>query len=110
MNPRLPSPLGRLSETPATFDQIISDHRARIAHEDTVKAEKRRLLLADQTSSEHSPDQRIRLWEKIHGLRLPVEPDHPILDVIAVATRLTLTEVQQEQRDRSGNQAALGPS
>jgi hypothetical protein len=84
-----------------TEEQIIADHRARIAIEDSARTERRRVQLADQASSLHSASERIRVWEKIHGLRLPSDPSHPILDVIAVATRLTLTEVQQEQRARA---------
>jgi hypothetical protein len=41
------------------------------------------------------------MWEKVHELRLPSDPAHPILDVIAVSTRLTLAEVQEEQRMRA---------
>jgi hypothetical protein len=89
-----------------TEAEIIADHRARIAIEERARTERRRMLLADQASSLHSAAERIRMWEKIHGLRLPSNPSHPILDVVAVATRLTLSEVQQEQRAR----AAAGDS
>ena len=40
------------------------------------------------------------MWEKLHGLRLPSDTSHPILDVIAVGTRLSLDEVRDEQRAR----------
>ena len=52
------------------------------------------------------PDVRIRTWEKVHGLRMPTDPMHPILDVIAVGTRLTLAQVQEEQRTRVAERAA----
>jgi len=45
------------------------------------------------------------MWEKVHQLRLPSNPTHPILDVIAVSTRLTLAEVREEQRARAANRA-----
>ena len=47
------------------------------------------------------PNVRIRAWEKLHGLRLPASSTHRILDIIAVDTRLTLAEVQEEQQARA---------
>jgi hypothetical protein len=58
-----------------------------------------------QRSELNPPDVRIRAWEKLHGLRLPSDSAHPILDVIAVGTRLTLAEIQAEQRARAGSPA-----
>ena len=72
-----------------------------LAHEESERAEKRRQELAEQRSDLNPPAVRIRAWEKIHQLRLPSDPAHPILDVIAVSTRLTLAEVQEEQRTRA---------
>jgi hypothetical protein len=70
----------------------------RLAHEEYERAEKRRQELAEQRSDLNPPDVRIRMWEKLHQLRLPSDPAHPILDVIAISTRLTLAEVREEQR------------
>lgn len=78
----------------------------RLAHEESERAEKRRQDLAEQRSDLNPPDVRIRAWEKIHQLRLPSDPTHPILDVIAVSTRLTLAEVQEEQRTRAARAAS----
>lgn len=86
--------------------EIIKDHRARIALEDRDKADRRRLQLAEQRSDQNSPEMRIRAWEKVHALRLPTDANHPILDVIAVATRLTLEQVKEEQRARAAERAA----
>lgn len=61
--------------------------------------------LAAQHSDRNPPDVRIRIWEKLHGLRLPSDSAHPILDVIAVGTRLTLAEVREEQRARRARAA-----
>ena len=85
----LPRP-GDLTKTPAE----------RLAHEEFERAEKRRQELAEQRSELNSPDVRIRTWEKVHQLRLPSDPAHPILDVIAISTRLTLEQVREEQRTR----------
>ena len=73
----------------------------RRALEEQERTEKRRLELAEQRSDLNPPEVRIRTWEKIHGLRLPSDPDHPIVDVIAVGTRLTLEEVHKEQQLRA---------
>jgi hypothetical protein len=56
-------------------------------------------------SAVNPPDVRIRTWERVHQLRLPSDPEHPVLDVIAVSTRLTLADVQEEQRTRAARAA-----
>ncbi len=86
--------------TPSTSD-LVKTPAERLAHEEYERAEKRRLELAEQRSDLNPPDVRIRTWERIHALRLPSDPAHPILDVIAVSTRLTIEEVREEQRARA---------
>ena len=78
----------------------------RIAREEYERAEKRRQELAEQRSELNPPEVRIRTWERIHQLRMPTDPAHPILDVIAVSTRLTLEEVREEQRMRAARGAS----
>ena len=90
--------------TPRTFD-LVKTPAERLAHEEYERAEKRRLELAEQRSDLNPPDVRIRTWERIHELRMPSDPTHPILDVIAVGTRLTLEEVREEQRLRAARAA-----
>jgi len=80
-------------------------YRARAELEEEERALQRRSQLAVQRSELNPPDVRIRAWEDVHGLRLPADSEHPILDVIAVGTRLTLAEVQAEQRARAGQSA-----
>ena len=89
---------------PRTGD-LIKNPAERRAHEKSERTEKRRQELAEQRSDLNPPEVRIRAWEKIHQLRLPADPAHPILDVIAVSTRLTLAEVQKEQRTRAARAA-----
>jgi hypothetical protein len=84
----------------AAAGDVIKDHRARLALEESERAHQRRLELAEQRSNLNPPEVRIRAWEKVHGLRLPSDSAHPILDVIAVSTRLTLEEVHEVQRAR----------
>jgi hypothetical protein len=82
-------------------DGLVQSPAERLAHEEYERAEKRRLELAEQRSDLNPPDVRIRTWEKVHELHLPKDPEHPILDVIAISTRLTLAQVQEEQRLRA---------
>ncbi len=86
--------------------ELVKSHADRLAHEEFERAEKRRLELAEQRSDRNPPDVRIRTWEKVHALSLPSDPAHPILDVIAVSTRLTLAQVQEEQRARAARRRA----
>jgi len=88
---------------------LIKTAAERLAHEEFERAEKRRRDLAEQSSELNPPDVRIRTWEKVHQLRLPADPTHPILDVIALGTRLTLVDVREEQRTRAARAANRTP-
>jgi hypothetical protein len=92
--------------TPRVAD-LAKTSAERLAQEEHERAEKRRLELAEQRSDLNPPNVRIRIWERIHALRLPSDPAHPILDVIAISTRLTLEEVREEQRMRAASTANL---
>lgn len=85
---------------------VVQTPAERFAQEERERAEIRLRQLAEQRSDENPPDARIRTWEKLHGLRLPSDPAHPILDVIAVGTRLTLAQVREEQCARAARVAA----
>jgi hypothetical protein len=94
--------------TPHTAD-LVRTAAERLEHEEHERAEKRRQELAGQCSELNPPDVRIRTWEKVHQLRLPADPTHPILDVIAIGTRLTLADVREEQRMRAARAANKTP-
>ena len=85
---------------------LVKTPAERLTQEEFERTEKRRQELAEQRSDLNPPDVRIRTWERIHALRLPSDPAHPILDVIAVSTRLTLEEVREEQRSRAARAAS----
>ena len=89
--------------TLAHTSDLVRSPAERLAHEESERAEKRRQELAEQRSELNPPDVRIRAWEKIHQLRLPSDPAHPVLLVIAVSTGLTLADVREEQRIRAAN-------
>lgn len=66
-----------------------------------VYAERQRgEALLDQRNIEHTAAKRVQLWEKLHQLRMPRDPSHQILQLIAGQTGLTLEEVQEVQRGR----------
>jgi hypothetical protein len=90
-----------------TATELIQTHRARLALEREERVQQRRLELAEQRSDRNPPHVRVRIWEKLHGLRMPADASHPILDVIAIGTRLTLAEVREEQRARLAPRAPL---
>jgi hypothetical protein len=95
----------KISASPHTSEPIRT-HAERLALEELERAQRRRLELAEQRSDLNPPDVRIRAWEKVHALRLPGDPSHPVLDVIAIATGLTLAQVQDEQRARGALRTA----
>jgi hypothetical protein len=79
---------------------MLTAYRARQAVQEDARLQQRQLDLEGQRSNCNPPDVRIRHWEKLHGLRLPLDAEHPVLDVIAISTRLTLADVQGEQLAR----------
>jgi len=82
------------------FGEMPADYRVRLAEERAEADERRRIELLDLSSAAHAPAARIRAWERAHGLTLPRAAAHPVLASVAAATRLTLEQVQEEQRRR----------
>ena len=70
-----------------------------------IKAEQeaeRHRAKSEQSSDRYTAQERIRLWESLHGAQLPRAANHPVLAVIAVNTALTLDQVKAEQQHRFG--------
>ena len=86
------------------------DQRTRLEIEREDRAEQKRHDLEQQCSEFNSPQVRVQAWEKAHDLRLPADATHPILYVIARATRLTLAEVRAEQLARASGCGRAGTS
>lgn len=80
--------------------ELVTDYRVRLAEERAEAEERRRVALLDLSSMANAPAERIRAWERTHKLTLPKAASHPVLVSIAAATRLTLEQVQEEQRRR----------
>jgi hypothetical protein len=81
------------------------EHRERLAMEAEERARQRARQHEELRSEFNSAQVRIRAWEKIHGLRLPSSPVHPILEVIASATGISLAALREEQHARRSRQA-----
>jgi hypothetical protein len=79
----------------------ILDHRARLERIQFEATERRERALIDQCAPENSPEARVRIWEKLHQLRLPKDPAHPILRKVARQTALDLTQILEVQRQRT---------
>ena len=80
----------------------IAERRAAVLRADEERAAERRRELDLQTSPANGPQERIRIWERLHALRLPILATHPLVAVIANDTELTTRDVETEQRRRCG--------
>jgi hypothetical protein len=58
-------------------------------------------LRAEQRNDSNSPGSRICAWEKLHGLKLPTDPGHPVLLAIAIRTKLSVFQIRDEQTARA---------
>jgi hypothetical protein len=76
------------------------EFRARVLRQQEEQQERRQLDLAEQSSALNTPDARIRIWERLHEVRMPRDPAHSLMKVIASGTGLTLDQVHEEQRQR----------
>jgi hypothetical protein len=93
-------PLPKLTPIHTQGSDFAADHRARLALAESEKQERRRSDRAEQMSDANTPEQRIRIWERVHQIALPREVDHPLVRLIAERTGLTVAEVGAEQARR----------
>lgn len=77
------------------------DRRAEAEREQQERAAIRHQEIAAQSSPLSGPEDRIRLWERLHGLRLPQSATHRLLRVIATQTNLSIAQVREEQDRRA---------
>lgn len=90
--------------------ELSSDYRIRLALEQEHADERHRLAMSELTATANAPDARIRAWERTHGLSLPKNSGHPVLNAVAAATRLTLEQVHAEQLRRVTPSPAVTPA
>ena len=89
--------------------ELLAEHRQRLALEEEERARKRVTQFEELRSEIHPVQARIRAWEKMYGLRLPSDPAHPILRVIASTTGISLASLREEQQARRVKHATPPP-
>ena len=94
------TPLARDSDAYGRPHEFVTTYAERHALQAREREEQKHLSRAEQSSTLNSPDVRIRAWEKVHGLRLPSDTAHPILEIIAADTGLAISQVREEQQAR----------
>ena len=87
---------------------LVADHKARIAQERQQELERKQEEVLQLISDRNTPAQRVVIWERRHGLTLPLDSNHPALGIIAAATGLALEQMHEEQRRRSANAQTQG--
>jgi hypothetical protein len=85
---------------PPIAGEAPDEYRTRVLQQQSDTAERRRQDLKDQASTLKTPAARIMVWERLHQTRLPRDPAHGLVAVIAANTGLTTEEVHHEQRAR----------
>ncbi len=83
------------------FTSTPAERRATALRLEKERADERRRALDEQSSIGHDPHERIMIWERLHGLRLPTAENHPLVEVIAEQTKLSRQQVTQEQARRA---------
>jgi hypothetical protein len=93
------------SSPPSSVGGVV-DHRAQIERQQQERAAERQQQIAAQSSEFNAPEERIRLWEKLHALPLPRSATHKLLHVIAAQTHLSIHQVREEQQRRAAPSAS----
>ncbi len=87
------------SPTPLPY-RTVSEQRAQVLKEDQEREAERQVRLLSQTSPMRPPEERIRIWEQLHGLSLPRVATHKLIGIIAQQTDLPVADVLAEQTRR----------
>jgi hypothetical protein len=90
----------KLYQNAITFIGDLAERRAHIEHQNQERAAERQQQIALQSSTLSGPEERIRLWEKLHALNLPRSAQHKLLGVIAEQTNLSIQDVLDAQQRR----------
>jgi hypothetical protein len=85
-----------------------AEHRRKVREAEQERAALRADELATQISPMKDAEERIRIWERLHALRLPRSSSHVLVRVIATQTHLTTGQVNEEQRRRAVENASRG--
>ena len=90
----------KLYQNAIAFIGDLAERRAHIEHQNQERAAERQQQIALQSSTLSGPEERIRLWEKLHALNLPRSAQHKLLGVIAEQTNLSIQDVLDAQQRR----------
>jgi len=90
----------KLYQNAIVFIGDLAERRAQIEHQNQERAAERQQQIALQSSTLSGPEERIRLWEKLHALNLPRSAQHKLLGVIAEQTNLSIQDVLDAQQRR----------
>jgi hypothetical protein len=85
--------------------QLIVDRSERLALEEQERERVRAQHYEELRSEFNSIADRVRAWEKLHGLRLPTGSAHPILRVVSAATGISVAAIRDEQQARRAARA-----
>ena len=91
----------RFGENVFSIAASTADRREAAELERQRRAASRKQSLAVLSSPDIEPRRRIALWEHLHGLYLPMDSKHALVNVIAKRTALHVEEVRHEQQRRS---------
>ena len=83
-----------------------AERREAAEREQLRRAAERSKFIAAQSSPKYEPRVRIRLWEQLHAMHLPREPNHRLVRVIARHTALSVEQIRAEQTRRSEETSA----
>jgi len=84
----------------ALFPGSAFDCRAAAQRASEERAFERRRALDSQAAADATPQERIRIWEQLHALGLPLSDAHPLVAVVATQTKLTVRQIKDEQQRR----------
>jgi hypothetical protein len=93
--------INAVDHQPRPAADLAAERKAQIALEQATRQADKDRDLARQRSMGTTPEVRIALWEARHGLALPRDPKHALVQVIASGTELDVAQVQDELRRRA---------
>lgn len=96
MNPEFPTSRALLA-----LATTVEERRAAYELQERERESERRQKLDSQVSALRSPYERICIWEELHRVHLPLQLGHPLVDVIANQTELSVQQIEVEQRRRT---------
>ena len=86
---------------PRPAAELAAERREQIEFERAARQADKDRNLVRQRSMETPPATRIALWESRHGLAMPRDPKHPLMQIIAENTDLDVAQVLAEHQRRA---------